>query len=322
MTKQCVNSSHTAKAIITSLSIIIFAALSFFLSDEISFYALEGLKLAFNVIIPTAFPFMIFTDFVTSYIDPTSLGGLSSISERFFKINRYSISAIICGLLGGFPIGARASLNLYQNGIIQKDECERLASFSNLPSIAYTVFAIGAVGLSSFKIGLLLYFITLTSSLISGLIMGINKSFSNICCVIPRQRFSFVNSIKSASTASVHLAFFISFFSVICGFISIILDSTILKCILFSLLEVGNACKFISESCNIGFGLKIAFIAFSLSFSGLSVIFQGLSFAKPHSVSAIKITLQKLLQGVIAFIICILISLVNHIPRDLLYISL
>ena len=287
--------------------IILFFLISFTLSDEISEYALEGLRLALNVIIPTAFPFMILSEFAESKLDFSESRTLKFVFEKFFHIGGGGIPALISGILGGFPVGAKSALEIYKNGKISKNECERLLCLSNIPSIAYVISAVGIGMQKSFFVGLSLYFITFISALFSSIVFGFRQKYSSNKAFISRQNFNFISSVKRGAGSSLNIIFFISFFSVICGLIKKYIGNTFLPFLLLPFAEVGNAAAFISESCILPYELELALISFSLSFSGFSVMMQSLAFYGGDELSMKRCVKIKLMQGLISFALAYLI---------------
>ena len=289
-----------------------FIIFSVFASGTVSAHVLDGLIFSINVILPTVFPFMVFSDLASRCFEFERSRFLSSLFERIFKINGAGIGAFLSGIVGGFPVGAKNALSLYENGKISKCECERLMCFSNLPSPAYVISAIGIGILSGFKIGITLYITVISGAIISGFIIGINKTFSKNCDIIKEQNYSFVKSLKDSTFASVTVVFFISFFSGLCGLLKSSPLPPLLKCFLISVSEVGNATLYISDLCILPSKLSIALIAFSLSFSGICVIMQSLAIKKEKEISIKKCLLYKMLQGGISFLIILLL------PKEIL----
>ena len=300
------NAPRIIKSVLVFLAFMIF---SVFASDSVSREILDGLIFAVNVILPTVFPFMVLSDFAARCLEFEKSKFLSSAFEKVFKINGIGISAFLSGIVGGFPIGAKNALELYGNGKISKCECERLMSFSNLPSPAYVISAIGIGIASSFRIGIILYATIIASALVAGFLIGRNKTFSRNTAVNIEQSYDFVSSLKTSASSSVSVVFFISFFSGVCGLLKTLPISSLLKCFLISLTEVGNATLYISDLCIFPSKLSLAFIAFSLSFSGISVILQSLAINKNGKISVRKCLFYKLIQGTVSFIIILLLPI-------------
>ncbi len=303
MTKKYYGYSQKISIAKSFFALFAFLFLSFFLSEQISTAALDGIKLALNVIIPTAFPFMVLSEMASRSFEFEKSKFLSALFEKVFKINRVGLTAFFSGIAGGFPIGAKASLDLYNNGKISKSECERLMCFSNIASPAYTVSAVGIGMLSNFKIGLVLYFTSLLSGMITGFLIGINKSISNFSGFIQEQKYDLIKSINKSAVASLNVIFFISFFSAVSAIIKSLPLSEVIKFIAIPFIEVGGAAMYLSDSCIFSSKITLAAIAFSLSFSGLSVIMQSLALEGAEEISKKNCLLYKLLQGAISFLI-------------------
>ena len=300
------------KSIALTRSFLIFSLFlfcSFYFSEKIKGFAFDGMMLALKVIVPSVFPFMIFSDAVAYYFEFEKSEFLSAIFERRFKISRCAIPAFFSGIIGGFPVGAKNALKLYENGIISKCECERLMSFSNLASPAYVFSAIAFGLLKNLRVGIILYVSLILSSLMCGMIIGKNKAYSSISALKERQKYNFVSSVKDAALASVNVIFFISFFSVIAGLIEEMALPSPITAILLSFIEVGSATVYISESCILPMKLSLSLISFSLSFSGISVIIQSLSLPAGKDMSIKKCALYKLIQGALSFIITLFIPI-------------
>ena len=305
-----IRKSNSALPIVKSIFVFfLFMLFSFLGSDTISAHTLNGFLFALKVILPTVFPFMVFSDLASHCFSFEKSRILRSLFERSFKINGVGISALSSGIIGGFPIGAKNALSLYNNGKISKCECERLMCFSNIPSAAYVISAVGTGIMSNFKMGLILYFAVITSAVICAVIIGKNKTYINFTDYNSEQNYNFVKSLKSATASSLNVIFFISFFSGVCGFIKTLPIPNTLKCLFITVTEVGGATLYISECCIFPRKISVALIAFALSFSGFSVIMQSLASDTKNEISVIKCIFYKLLQGIISFIIILLLPL-------------
>ena len=170
----------------------LFLYFSFFLSKEFSDCILHRFSFATSVILPTVFPFMVISDFAISEFEFQKSAFLRKAFERWFKINGIGICAFVSGIIGGFPIGAKNAIDLFENGKISKCECERLMCFANLPGPAYVISAIGISILSSFKEGIVIYFSVLASAVICGKIIGIKKRYSVNTSENTKQKFVFM----------------------------------------------------------------------------------------------------------------------------------
>lgn len=279
-----------------------------YLADDLSEYVKDGISLSINVIIPSVFPFLILSDILINYIHYDKVTRLRTFFERIFKINGAMISAYILGLLCGYPIGARMALTSYENGIIDKDECERLMSFSNNASPAYIICAVGGGLRGSIKEGALLYIITIISSTLSGILSRNGKKCCHFTAYIPEQKYNFFHSIRNSIQTSISIGGFITVFSVFFGLIETIIKNKVVLSLILPFLEISNACAFLSDLCIFPSSLTFSLSALAISFSGICVATQTLAIipdgVKINTKRYFKI---KLLQGLIAFILSYII---------------
>lgn len=106
--------------------------------------AASGLLLWFNVVLPTLSPFIICTQMVVS------LGGAELLTRPFFPVihtlfglSRSGSYVLLCGLLCGYPLGAKMCGDFLIRGEISRAEAEYLLSICNHPS---PMFLLGFVG--------------------------------------------------------------------------------------------------------------------------------------------------------------------------------
>lgn len=300
-------------ALATSLG---FTALIFlvaiFLSDEISDYVRGGLRLAIEVIVPSVFPFLILTDICFGYIHFERVEEIRRIFERCFNINGAALPVFVCGLLCGFPVGARLAIRMCDNGKISKCECERLVAFANNASPGFVICAVGLGIRNSLSDGIFLYSSMLLSSIICGMLFGINKSKSNELDFNLRQKYSLTESVKSASVICLHVSAFVCVFSIIIGLAKRMIKNAIAETVIITLMEIGNASVYLSNSCILPPLISLMLTAFAISFSGLCVCAQTLSLIDKNSnISLEKYIPRKLIQGCIAALTTLVFSIIK-----------
>ena len=107
--------------------------------------AREGLKLCYNVIIPSLFPFFVLSALVVDLGVAGYIGrALEGLMRPLFNVPGACASAFVLGFVGGYPVGARTALSLYQKGMCTKTEAERLLSFCNNSGPAFILGVVGA----------------------------------------------------------------------------------------------------------------------------------------------------------------------------------
>lgn len=76
------------------------------------------------------------------------------------------------GIVGGYPVGARAAITSYERGLCTKTECERMLSFCNNSGPAFILGVVGAGVFANSSAGMLLYLAHVLASLSVGSVFG------------------------------------------------------------------------------------------------------------------------------------------------------
>lgn len=289
--------------------LVIFTALILilFMPEVMRESAYKGILLCAKNIIPTLFPFMIFSDFMLANINDANGGLLSRSYEKMFGIASSSLIAFVCGILCGFPIGAICTKELYDAGVIDKRDAENLIGLSTLPSLAFVICAVGEGMLGSSLTGALLWLSCILSTLIVGVIFRSKEQKIKTTRKIQRQKFNLSASIKKSGYTAIVISSFIIFFSIACGVVGALIKNDIIVTVISSFLELSNACSSIATSAAFPCFSKLILIAFSLGFSGISVFMQVCGVVSESGLSLKTYMKQKLLQGVFCGIITALL---------------
>lgn len=280
----------------TTMTVLVFAAAVFF-SEEMGGYVTEGLRLAVTRVIPTAVPFMLISDIFKAAVsadDVPLIGALGGL----FGLSRASATALLPGNACGFPLGGKLTSELYQDGVIAKNEAERLLAYSSNPSPSFVIAAVGGGMLGDAKLGIILLICIYLATLLSAQFFRRSRSNISYLPQNTRQKYDFVLSVRSAGTACLSLTGFIVTFSVIGGVIEGYVQYEPLKALLIALTEVTGASNYFALEAGLSLPLALAAVAFSLGFGGLSVLFQTASFAKEVGLSMKKYFVIKLVEGI------------------------
>lgn len=131
-----------------------------------------ALTLCARSVIPALFPFMVVSSMLVSLglgeLLSVPLGGLMAL----YGIGGAGASALVLGFIGGYPMGGRAAAQLYRDGLLTRDEAERLLSFCNNANPAFLINVLGTGIFGSFRTGLWLWLIHIASALTAGLLVG------------------------------------------------------------------------------------------------------------------------------------------------------
>ena len=155
----------------------LFAALVAF-SSQAAQGAREGLAVCARALVPSLLPFFVLSGLMSALGLPDLLGGLfGGAMEKLFRISPAGSQAFILGLTGGYPLGAAAVADLRRQGLVERNEAERLVAFCNNSGPAFILGAAGGV-FQSPRAGLLLYVSHVLAAVAVGLILRPRKAVS------------------------------------------------------------------------------------------------------------------------------------------------
>lgn len=300
----------------------------------------QGLQLCANVIIPSLFPFFVLSSLVVELGMARYLGqALERLMWPLFRVGGVGASALVLGLVGGYPVGAQTAIKLYETGQCSKDETQRLLAFCNNSGPAFILGVVGAGVFGSGAIGLLLYLSHAAACLCVGLLFrfyGKNTSFPKAPRTTPHfqtTRFStaLTSGIKRSFSSVLNICAFVLFFSVVirllllcgimdaaAGLLAALLspmgfDRVLARQLLTGLLEVSSGVTSLSRSG--GLSGQISMAAFMLGWAGLSVHCQVLSFLGDSGLSSGTYLIGKSLHGVLSALFTASISRLFPLPQ-------
>jgi sporulation integral membrane protein YlbJ len=295
--------------------------------------AKSGLKTCAELIIPSLFPFFVLSSFMIELGIADALGRLARpIMRGLFGLGGNCSLPFLLGFVGGYPVGARSAISLYERGEISKGEALRLLSFCNNSGPAFILGVVGAGVFCDSKAGLLLYLIHFLSSVAVGLIFRGYRVEGEARLVREPEKKKLSKSISAKFTSSVGGAFtsvlgisaFVIFFSVAIRLLIISgLIPAAAKGAAFLLRPLGvtaeSAEELISGMIEMtsgvsslrgaagSLGKNAVMAAFMLGWAGLSVHFQVLAFLTKSGLSSKTYILGKLLHAVISALLAAIV---------------
>lgn len=288
---------------------------------DVSAAVKEGLQLCYNVILPSLFPFFILSSLVISLGLAGYLGRLlEPVMRPLFHVGGPCAAALALGFVGGYPVGARAALTLYEEGQCSKTECERLLAFCNNSGPAFILGVVGAGVFADSRVGLLLCLVHALSSVCVGLVFRFyrekdRKTQGRTSAPIAAQRFTtaFTGAVKGAVNSTLNICAFVVCFTVIlrlcflsglfpalAGFLGRILaplgfTEVWARRLLTGLLELSSGVAALTGDGSLTGRVSMA--AFLLGWAGISVHCQVLSFLGESGLSTRTYIGGKLLHG-------------------------
>ena len=281
------------------LCLILCGVLIWFLADaaRVRQAASEALILCGRTVIPALFPFMAVSGLLVSlgfgeWLSPH----LSGLMTPLFRLPGCASSALLLGLVGGYPIGARTAAELYVAGQLTQDEAERLLAFCNNSNPVFLISVLGAGVFGDVRRGIWLWLIHVLSALLTGLLFRSGGIGQRRCVTrkIPFRAVSLpsavVTAVGRALSGMLSVCAFVVLFYVLAsplrelgGWLGALLVGTVELCSLTPLLPPTSA------------GFLLA--AFCTGWGGLSVLCQTAAVLDGTDLSLRTALLGKLLQG-------------------------
>ena len=301
------------------------AGLLFFPAESVE-AAKGGLRMCLELIVPSLFPFFVLSSFMIELGLADLLGKLARpLMRGLFGLSGKCSLPFILGFAGGYPVGARAAISLYERGEISRGEALRLLSFCNNSGPAFILGVVGAGVFCDSRAGLLLYLVHFVSSVAVGVVFrGYSvgneirrETEASEKTPLKSAAACFAASIGGAFSSVLGISGFVVFFSVA---IRLLILSGLIPALAegaaFLLRPLGvtasAAEELISGMIEMTSGVSAlrgaagslernaVMAAFMLGWAGLSVHFQVLAFLTKSGLSSKTYILGKLLHAVIS----------------------
>lgn len=313
--------------IIFSISILFVMVLIIFNPAIFSKSTVDGIKLFFSAVLPGLFPFMFLTKMLTEIGLAFKISKkLDYVSQKTFGTPGVSIYCFFMSILSGYPIGAKIIAELYQKKLISDEDAKRMSIFCTTSGPIFVIGSVGVGMLSSFKLGVIIYLSHILSAVICGIAYNLfhkNKVKTKSQNPPQTQRtsgmFSLVlnDTINSILMVGGYITIFYlvsEVFSLwgiidrISNFVSKLfshfnISSELISGLLYGLIEVTHGIKNLS-SIN---PISVPLICGLISFSGISIIMQSLSFLKQAKIKTHSFIIIKCVQMLISIVLSYLI---------------
>ena len=139
---------------------VFFGAALLFFPDVSAAAAREGVTLCLQTVLPSLFPFFVLSSLLVQSDVPRLLSrAMAGVMYPLFGVSGAGASALILGLLGGYPVGTRTVAELYGRGEIAREEAEQLLAFCNNSGPGFFLGVCGTAVFGSARAGAYLYLI-------------------------------------------------------------------------------------------------------------------------------------------------------------------
>jgi sporulation integral membrane protein YlbJ len=176
-----------AKRMVLPLITVAFITFLVIFSESSLQSARDGLNVWLNTVFPSLLPFMVASEMLRNSGFMNRLGIIfEPVMRPLFNLPGCSSFSFILGMASGYPTGAKIVSGMYKDGLITKNEAERLLVISNNAS---PMFIAGAVAAGIFKIpatGIMLLACHIISGIATGILlkvfMNVSKKASKNAC--------------------------------------------------------------------------------------------------------------------------------------------
>lgn len=282
------------KIILTLFTAILLILSATALSDGVR----RGLDVCGVVLIPSLFPFLIFTAYLNEKSVVTSI---SPALDRLSHSHGEEMAVFLVSLLSGYPAGATMLNALVSHGQISRARADIAIyyCFSAGPAFIYT--AVGQGILHSSRAGLILLSSHICASIITAFTVGLtHKTNENPMRSLHKPNGNIVSAVTNATSSMIAICAITIAFSAVLNLIYKLMLPNVANCIISSLLEVTNACVSLPE---VTFYLPI--YSAVIGFGGLSVILQICAIYKSLNIK--KFIFFRLYHATISFLVCIVL---------------
>ena len=289
------------KNIALGVLLALFAAALALHPGESAEAARQGLRLCFETVLPSLFPFFVLSSLFLSTGAAARFGhALEGVMRPLFRLSGAGAGALVLGLAGGYPVGARTAAELYRRGSLTREEAERLLSFCNNAGPGFVMGICGGAVFGSVRAGALLCLIHAVSALLTGFLLSrpgrapqASAARGGSFPAAPEPRAGlFPAAVRDSFAAAWSVCGFVVIFAVLLRFLSLILPPHPL---LLGFAELTNGVLALSPDRG-GFMTCAAL----LGWGGLSVHAQTLSVLEDTDLSPRRYFLGKAVQALLS----------------------
>lgn len=274
--------------------------------------AVQGIRLCLQTVIPSLFCFMVLTCFlINSGLYRFLSLPLAWVTRHLFFLPSELGSILLLGMVGGYPMGAKAIASLLRQQKIDQSLAQRMMLYCCCAGPSFIISAVGVQMFGSFSVGVLLFAVQLGVSLLFALVSALycRLHASRPAAIADLHPVSsapllglgeaFVLSVAQSVETMGQMSGFIVLFSAVGQLLSFLLPSASLaRALLLGCLEVTNGCALAST-----LPLGAVFASCFLSFGGLSVLAQIMGILKDTHIRILPILLSRLLHALVSGIL-------------------
>ena len=285
----------------------------------------EGIKVWALCVLPALFPFFILTKLLASFGVIEKVGNkLSGVTRFLFGAPGVSAYVYLMSILSGYPVGAKLTADLYEQGSITEKEAKKITTFT---STSGPLFIIGTVATGMFanvRLGLVILISHLLGAIANGILFRSYGKSTSVCSAAPVQAPKNIledtmwSSIKSLLMIGGYISIFFVLIQILNNY-KILFPINFVLGGLFSLIglpaqvsggitdgffEVTRGCLTMSQLA-IPMPVVAIILTIIISFGGLCIHMQAMTFLKKFNMKMSFYFLMKTTQAIFSGLICI-----------------
>lgn len=265
----------------------------------------DGIDLCLGTLIPSLYPFMVLSTFITQTDVLGSVPTLANkLSMKLFRLNGNCLGVILLSMIGGLPLGCKTVSELYEKGEITANQGRRMMLFCFCCGPAFTISSVGLYMLGSKQAGYIIFI----SLILSSLTVGILSRFFDDGSACKGSDYTkptkepissnLVKAVSVGSAAMLNVCAWVILFSCINRLIEILPVSEAFRFFTYTVLEVTNGVYLSSGK------LSLALIAGIIAFGGFCGHCQVMPYLIKLKLKYKYFITARIVSGALAVIYC------------------
>lgn len=290
----------------------------------------NGIVLFATSVAPALFPFFFFTRILTSVGTAQILGdALKKPIAKLYNCPSVGGYVFFMSAISGYPVGSRLLSDMYAAGVIDRRQAKAVSAFTSTSGPLFVVGTVGTVMFGSASFGYLLLAVHFAGAVLNGFIYRIKKADAKEYAELLRTPPDFDDllgkSMTSALTSLFVVGGYIAIFSMIADVLTdfgivdalaaplsslysaIGWDPAMAHGTVLGLIEITRGCQSLSQ-CGAQIKTVLPVAAGLLSFGGLSVSLQSLTFLGNCKIRPLFYLATKTTQAAISFALALAVS--------------
>lgn len=268
--------------------------------------ARDGITLCTYTVIPSLFPFFLFSILLNHVLLSGNLRFLHPLG-KLLGIPAGAEPLLLIGLIGGYPVGAQCISDAYRNKCISRADAHRMLGFSSNAGPAF-IFGMGSCVFRRTEILWLLWMIHILSALIVGAVLPAKSKGK--CAPVMSKSITITQALEKSVRTLASVCGWIIIFRVFMAFLSrwcLWLTRDTDQILITGLLELSNGCCALPNITSDG--ARFVLCATFLGFGGICVLMQtcsvtdglglGMYFLGKVMQSSLSMLISGLLQPII-----------------------